>query len=428
MQSDTQMKRAVWYAAAMSVLGSAIALIALHKLPLAVVLFTMELILLNASYFMERKNHLIPVLILALELAAVVLGARWYLGVLALPVITLPFFSERRLLRLLGLLLTAGALVLHLLSARPDFITGLLFSGAAILSYALWEGLLALLVHLNATQEKLNLALTAAAVDAMEQRTLREEIAKNQMVNENNARLEERERISRDIHNYVGHTLSAATVTLDAATVLVPSDQAKALEKIDVANSRVHEAISNVRSVVRTLDAEDDRIALDDYLLSLEKRVDEFRMDTSIKVYHNFSQVKSQERIPIRMASFLSSTLSELLTNGVKHGHADLFVITFVFDGGHVRLKVQDNGCGWGKISLNEKKLRLANGFGLRKIRDYAQSCGGSFEIESEDGFTVSLSLPFERDAGAGAGDMGADTDMVTGAGAGSADSEEEKA
>ena len=274
----------------------------------------------------------------------------------------------------------------------------LLYLGIIVAAFAVWETVIYFLYRSATTSEKLRQALTAAAVEALEQRSLREEIAKNQKVNENNARLEERERISRDIHNYVGHTLSAATVTLDAASLLVPSDKEKALEKIDSANSRVHEAISSVRSVVRTLDAEDDRIALDDYLLSLEKMIDEFKSDTTYKVYHNFSQVKSKTRIPIQTASFISSSLSELLTNGVKHGHADLFVITFILDTGHIRLKVQDNGCGWGKLDFNEKKLRLNNGFGLRKIKEYTEGCGGSFDIESEDGFTVDLSLPFEEE------------------------------
>ncbi|MBR5975525.1 MAG: hypothetical protein IK020_10135 [Clostridiales bacterium] len=398
MQSDTQEKRIMWYAAVLALLGQCVALAVSGRIPHAVVLFVLNITFLNLTFFSENKRTVFPYLILATEVAAVVLGARWYIGVLALPVITLPFFTNRKILRLIGVLLLVGGLSLHIYYSRPDAVTLLIRAGATVLFYVAWEGLLALLAHTAETNEKLNLALTAAAVDAMEQRTLREEIARNQKVNENNARLEERERISRDIHNYVGHTLSAASVTLDAATVLVPNDQAKALEKIDVANSRVHEAISNVRSVVRTLDAEDDRIALDDYLLSLEKHIEEFKMDTSIKVYHNFSQIKSKTRIPIQTASFLSSSLSELLTNGLKHGHANLFVITFVLDGTHIRLKVQDNGFGWGKISLNEKKLRLANGFGLRKIRDYTESCGGSFEIESEEGFTVSLSLPFEEE------------------------------
>ena len=390
----------MWYCASAALVGQGIALSIVGSLYRGIVLFALGMILLNLAAFIQGKTKWAASSgLLVLEAVAIVIGARWYIGVLALPVITFPLFSSKKALRLFALLFCFGGLLCHLVMKRPDFISGLIFLGLSLLCYLLWEGMIALITRTAASGEKLNLALTAAAVDALEQRNLREQIAKNQKVNENNARLEERERISRDIHNYVGHTLSAATVTLDAATVLVPNDQAKALEKIDVANSRVHEAISSVRSVVRTLDAEDDRIAVDDYLLSLEKRIEDFKMDTSYKVYHNFSQIQSKERIPIQIASFLTSSLSELLTNGVKHGQADLFVITFVLDGNHIRLKVQDNGTGWGKISLNEKKLRLNRGFGLRKMKDYVENSGGSFEIDSDDGFTVSLSLPYEKES-----------------------------
>ena len=396
MQIDATENRIMWYGAVIALIGQSAALVIIGNWYIAVVLFAIGMILLNLSVFLENKpKTVISALLILLEAAAVVAGARWYIGALALPVITLSWFSDRKLLRGLGIVLCFGALSCHLILLKPDFITGLLFAAFSLLSFLLWEGILLVLSRTKSTNERLNLALTAAAVDALEQRSLREEIAKNQKINENNARLEERERISRDIHNYVGHTLSAATVTLDAATILVPNDQEKALEKIDVANSRVHEAISSVRSVVRTLDAEDDRIAVDDYLLSLDKRIEEFKMDTAYKVYHNFSQIQSKERIPIQTASFLTSSLSELLTNGVRHGQADLFVVSFALDGSHIRLKVQDNGTGWGKISLNEKKMRLNRGFGLRKMKDYVENHGGTFEIESEDGFVVSLSLPF---------------------------------
>ena len=231
----------------------------------------------------------------------------------------------------------------------------------------------------------------------MEQRRLREEIARTQSVNEHNARLQERERISRDIHNYVGHTLSAATVTLDAAAMLVPNDQDRAVEKIETANSRVHEAISSVRSVVRTLDADDDKILLLDYMKSLENMVAEFMMDTDIKVYHNFRQYDQEEaRIPMQAASFISSSLSELLTNGVKHGNAKIFVVTFLYDTKNIRLSVQDNGTGWGEISAEEKRRKISSGFGLRKMMNYAETRGGSLTIESTDGFSVNLSLPLE--------------------------------
>ncbi|MBP5491593.1 MAG: sensor histidine kinase [Clostridiales bacterium] len=397
MQSDSKEVQFMWYAAMLALTVQGVCSAVAGRIYPAVLLFSLGLVTLNLSFYLkDTPKKLFSILLLLFEIGAIVILPRWYIGALALLVIPLNWYLHPRLLHVFGASFSLGGLLCHLLVIRPSAISTLPIIGASLLCFILWEIALSVLFNLLATQGKLNRALTAAAVDAMEQRNLREELAKNQKVNEKNARLAERERISRDIHNYVGHTLSAATVTLDAATLLVPNDQEKALEKIDVANSRVHEAISSVRSVVRTLDAEDDCIIASDYLSALEKRIDEFKMDTSIRVYHNFSQIQSKERIPIQTASFLSSALSELLTNGVRHGKADLFVITFVLDPHHIRMKVQDNGTGFGKISLNEKKLRLNNGFGLRKIRDYAESCGGNFEIESEDGFTVSLSLPFE--------------------------------
>lgn len=385
------------YCAMLTCTGQSLALLLLCNPFIGTAFFAGSLVLLNLCCFLENTpQRVFSGVLLLVEILSVLLLPRWYMGVLALPAVSFALIGHEKVLRAFTCILPLGAEALHIAKVRPELIPALLYLGLSLLIAILWQGVLYVYYSSRNTHEKLNQALTAAAVDALEQRSLREELAKNQKINENNARLQERERISRDIHNYVGHTLSAATVTLDAASLLVPSDQEKALEKIDAANSRVHEAISSVRSVVRTLDAEDDCIGTRDYLLSLEKMTDEFKTDTQIKIYHNFSQEHPDARIPISTASFLSSSLSEILTNGVKHGNADLFVITFVLDMGHIRLRVQDNGTGWGDISLNEKKLRLANGFGLRKIRDYTESCGGSFSIDSKDGFTVSLSLPFK--------------------------------
>ncbi len=398
VQIDLTENRLMWYCAMPALAGQSVALLLMRDPYIGTVFFAGSLILLNLCYFLEgAPKKCFSAILILFEIVAVILLPRWFMGALCLPAITVATIANKKFLRILCFVLSFGAAALHIADLRPGIVPVILYCSYALATVALWFFVLHVYYNTLTTQHKLNQALTAAAVEALEQRSLREEIAKNQKINETNARLEERERISRDIHNYVGHTLSAATVTLDAATLLLPSDQGKALEKIDAANSRVHEAISSVRSVVRTLDAEDDCIETRDYLLSVEKMVDEFQSDTSIKIYHNFRQEHPDARIPINTASFLSSSLSELLTNGVKHGNADLFVITFVLDTGHIRLRVQDNGSGWGDISLNEKKLRLANGYGLRKIKEHTENRGGSFNIDSMDGFTVDLSLPFEE-------------------------------
>ncbi len=361
------------------------------------VYFALAMLFLNLSFFMEGKVLIVSkTVLILLSFMAVIFCPYWYIGAIGLLPIAGVLFEKNAICRAANMGMCVFALALYVSLKKPSLSMTLL-SGALLVSiYLVLEVLLLLLRRMKMTDQKLERALTSAAVEAMEQRSLREEIAKSQKLNERNARLEERERISRDIHNYVGHTLSAATVTLDAASMLVPNDQDRAIEKIEVANSRVHEAITSVRSVVRTLDAEDDKIMLSDYMKSLDTMTKEFMMDTDVKVYHNFSQIDSEDRIPMDVASFLSSSLSELLTNGVKHGEAKIFVVTFVYDEKNVRLKVQDNGRGWGEIMLEEKKRKMNQGYGLRKMRDYAEKCGGSCVIESEDGFVVSLSLPLE--------------------------------
>lgn len=398
MRIDSTEQRAIWYAALLAIIGQSVAIAFERNILWTCAWFCFALLFLNLVTFIPGKpRYVVQVLDVMLMVGAILLVPRWISGVTALFTLSAIFFEKKKIARGLGILFCLGAIVAQIFFGPHDAISMLVAVGASIVIYAIWEVFMFLL-HRNAENEaKLDRALTASAIDAMEQRRLREELARTQATNEHNARLQERERISRDIHNQVGHTLSAATVTLDAATMLLPSDQERALEKIDVANSRVHEAITSVRSVVRTLDADDDKISLVDYMKSLEGMVREFMMDTEIKVYHNFSQIDSQERIPMQQASFLSSSLSELLTNGVKHGQATIFVVTFLHDEKNLRLKVQDNGTGWGDIETEEKKRRINRGFGLRKMIEYAEKHGGNCTIDSIDGFAVSLSLPMEE-------------------------------
>ena len=256
--------------------------------------------------------------------------------------------------------------------------------------------------EMNSNLEK---ALKSSALDAMNERQLRMEIAESKNMAEENARLEERERISRDIHNAVGHTLSAATVTLDAAQMLMDTDTSKANQKIDQANERIHEAIGSVRSVVRTLDAEDDCVLVEDYVNSLKELIRNFTLDTEIKIHHNLDLVAAEEKrrqqvqsdtagkIHIARAAFISSSLSELLTNGVKHGGATVFVVLLTLDSAHIGIQVSDNGTGWGDISYEEKQAKLRNGFGLRKMSDYVKTNGGTFDVDGSEGFCVKMDM-----------------------------------
>ena len=131
-------------------------------------------------------------------------------------------------------------------------------------------------------------------------------------------------------------------------------------------------------------------------------------LDTEIKVHHNLDliiadeerrqstqlQTDSGNKLHIARAAFISSSISELLTNGVKHGGAKVFVILLTLDSSHISVQVSDNGQGWGEISYEEKQAKLRNGFGLRKMSDYVKTNGGSFDVDGSEGFFVKYSLP----------------------------------
>ena len=242
----------------------------------------------------------------------------------------------------------------------------------------------------------MNNAMKKLAIEAMKEKNLREQIARERDLEVENIKLSERDRISRDIHNQVGHTLSAATVTLDAAEVLMDSGDEQSVklarEKIRKANERIHEAISSVRSVVRTLDADDDKIYIKDYIESVEELIKNFKMDTNINIISNFEQIKDNDgKISIENAAFLSGAIAELLTNGVKHGGASIFVIVIIAMDNMIKLKVQDNGKGMSDSA--NAQFMLEQGFGLKKMKEYLLKHGGNINISGDDGFEVEMEI-----------------------------------
>ena len=88
----------------------------------------------------------------------------------------------------------------------------------------------------------------------MQKKLAKELVIKNYLADKN-ARLEERENISRNIHNSVGHSITAAIMTLDAADMLYDTAPDKAREKMNTANERIRTGLEAIRQAVRVLDS-----------------------------------------------------------------------------------------------------------------------------------------------------------------------------
>lgn len=276
-------------------------------------------------------------------------------------------------------------------------------------------------------QNKYSEIVTVSALNELYEKKLNRELVIKNYLSEKNARMEERENISRNIHNSVGHSITAAIMTLDAADMIFEENPELAREKMHVAAERIRTGLESIRHAVRVLDKASENISYEDFISDLNSIIDNFAMDTNIRIRTDYSCFAEEIMIPHEQAEFLTGALQELLTNGVKHGRADIFTVTLVSDSSHLQMSVADNGVGIGGVesageesadekfynekSANEKfagekfndekfdrekiEEKLINsGFGLKKIASYVSRCGGSTEIDLKNGFRFKITLP----------------------------------
>lgn len=235
-------------------------------------------------------------------------------------------------------------------------------------------------------------AVSIAAVNEMYEKKLNQELTIKNYLADKNARLEERENISRNIHNSVGHSITAAIMTLEAADLLFDTAPEKAREKLNLAKERIHGSLASIRHAVRVLDEETTLVSMEDFTAQLLAITDNFCMDTTLQILNDFSHAGDNLSLPHEHAEFLTGALEELLSNGVRHGKATRFTVHLITDSGHIKLKVSDNGTSDFSKTNEEEKIR--QGFGLKKLISYAGRCGGTASFENKTGFTAELTLP----------------------------------
>lgn len=190
--------------------------------------------------------------------------------------------------------------------------------------------------------------------------------------------VEERNRIAAEMHDTVGHTLTAAVLTLEAAEGLVSEPQAA--HKLYQGKEQVRRGLSELRASVKVVRAGNET----NFVAVLEQLLQEICSDTGLDIH---LVVESEISLPAHQAGVLLSAIKECTTNAIKHGqatHADILIGEYK---GQLRLAFTDNGSGTDDIK---------SGSGLSIMRERVQSVGGTLEIESTpgEGFTVSLIIP----------------------------------
>ena len=188
---------------------------------------------------------------------------------------------------------------------------------------------------------------------------------------EDRATLQERNRIAREIHDSVGHYLTAQSIQLENTALFLAEDRVKAATHLAKARQLGKEALANIRASVATLRKSPIRSS---FQASLEQLVSDFRSNTDIEI---FEKVILPSTLPSEVNVSLFRIAQEALTNVTKHSQATKVFLSIESTEKQIVLSVQDNGCGF-------TPSQNTTGFGLQGMQERASALDGKLEIISD--------------------------------------------
>jgi len=204
---------------------------------------------------------------------------------------------------------------------------------------------------------------------------------------EDQATLQERNRIAREIHDGLGHTLAAQTIQLNNALLFWKSEDEKALEFLKQAKQLESEALLEIRKSVSVLRSNPlQGLSLES---AIDKLLQDFQRMTAIEVSNSI-------RLPVLLSQELNTTLyrivQESLTNIHKHADATMVTVGLQEQAGQIYLSISDNGKGF-------DPAQNTTGFGLQGMRERVAALSGQFAIysASDNGCRISVALPSQN-------------------------------
>lgn len=258
------------------------------------------------------------------------------------------------------------------------------FGSAFLISSQYFLVLIVLVLHFI----MFNFAMTVSRKNKQIEDNLRElEESRNELLRayekvEEATVIEERNRIAKEIHDTAGHSLTTVIMQTEAARLAMEKDPARARHCIDAANLQAKNCLEELRLSVHLLSGRRENVTLKEYL---EGILDETAEGTSFTVRSKIDDVEMTDEAE----RFISNTLREGISNGVRHGGSTAFFFELKDMGNYVELLLSDNGAGADMTKFKE-------GFGLSGMRAKAEALGGMINFSSEpgEGFEIRLSLP----------------------------------
>jgi signal transduction histidine kinase len=208
------------------------------------------------------------------------------------------------------------------------------------------------------------------------------------------ARVSERTRIARHLHDTLLQSLQGLVLRFQSASNLLPARAEEAKERLDAAIAQAASAITEGRDAVRELRSEtvmNNDLSHAISLLGKELAAD--RLDQERPEFSVHLEGTPRSLHPI-LRDEVYRIATEALRNAFKHGRARRIEVELRYDERQLRLRIRDDGKGFNPQARSEN--RLVGHWGLSGMRERAKLVGGRLELwtELESGTEAELSVP----------------------------------
>ncbi len=227
------------------------------------------------------------------------------------------------------------------------------------------------------------------------QRQQREELtAANRQLLQHSATLEqlatsrERNRLSRELHDTLAHTLSGLSVQLDAMVTTWKDMPAKAGKMVDDMLGLTRRGLDETRRTVKDLRASPlEELGL---AVAVNTLAEDLCRRNSLKLETQISE--KMPDLPPDVEQAFYRVIQEGLENVTRHANAKNVNIKLENGKKSLRLEIQDDGEGFDPASVNS-----AERYGLQLMRERAQLIGASFEVASRPGEGTNIRMEYLR-------------------------------
>lgn len=208
------------------------------------------------------------------------------------------------------------------------------------------------------------------------QRRQRQLATRNQLlVQANQVRDNERQRIAADLHDNVGQAFSLLAVKADLAEKIVDHDPEKAKQEIRDVAQTARDNLTLIRQIVSGLTTPDLMVAL----AKIQEQL------TMVQIEFAVTGGDLVAQWPQEIGSVIIKVMQEATTNVIRHSQARHVTITFSGDSLY-QMTYQDDGIGLRTTSQQT--------FGLAGIKQRVEAVGGQVIFENQGGLVITVQIP----------------------------------